>query len=400
VAQGYWTSGFLPGFAFLDYLFSAVDLSWALSPTLAALSLLLLAAVARRTFPDQPVLAVNLALLLLALSPQFLAMAMTKFAWTAHLCGSLFWLWLFTHPNRLLFLLTPVLGALLIGLHQPHVHPLMAAPFVLRLLYRWQWRAFAWFAACYLLGAWGWYRVFLLLRPSAFGAGGDLNNLLSTQTSSIVPIALSLIFATFHAVTLLAWTTPVMVPFLGLFLLTWKQQPALVQDSFFAVALTFLFYLSFPHPQGHGWGFRYLHAVYGLLALVAAAGGLALYREGWHSQVARVLAASVLFSLLVQIPWRIYEIRAMVRPLALTWNYIATRPTDFVIVRTSDFWYSWDLIRNDPWLRQKPLVFNGDKLTPAQWADLKSKGSVTVIGAEQVRDFGVILSDPQKAAAP
>ena len=140
--KGYWASGFLPGFASLDYIYSQGGLSWALSPTLAAISILLLASLARRIFPDDPVLAGNLAILLLALSPQFLAMAMTKFAWSAQLCGSLLWVWLFIHPNRILFLFTPILGALLIGLHQPHVHPLIAAPFVLRLAYTGRWRIF------------------------------------------------------------------------------------------------------------------------------------------------------------------------------------------------------------------------------------------------------------------
>ena len=397
---GYWASGFLPGFAYLDYLFSQIDSSWALSPTLAAFSLLLLAGVARRLFPDSPVLAANLAVLLLALSPQFLAMALTKFAWTAHLCGTLLWLWLFIQPNRILFLLTPILGVLLIGLHQPHVHPLVAAPFVLRLLYTRQWKAFSWFAAWYLVGAWAWYQVFLILRPTAFSTGGDLNNLLPASGFSFVPAVLSLIFATFHAVTLLAWTTPVLVPFLGLFLITWRQQPAVVQDGFLAACLTFLFYLSFPHTQGHGWGFRYLHAAYGLLALAAAAGALTLCRDGWNSQVTKALLASVVFSLLIQVPYRIYEIRAMVRPLALTSNYISSQSSDFVVIKTADFWYSWDLIRNDPWLRKKPLVFNGDKLTPEQWSDLSKRGTVTVIGADQVKGFGVILSEPKKTPSP
>jgi len=398
--KGYWASGFLPGFASLDYLFSEFDLSWALSPTLAALSILLLASLARRIFSDHSLLAANLAVLLLALSPQFLAMAMTKFAWTAHLCSTLLWVWLLTHPNRLLFLLTPILGALLIGLHQPHVHPLVAAPFVLRLMYTRQWKNFSWFVFWYLIGAWGWYQVFTLLRPTAFASGGDLNNLLLASGFSIIPVLLSLIFATFHAVTLLAWTTPVLVPFLGIFLFTWKQQPAVVCDGFLAACLTFFFYLFFPHPQGHGWGFRYLHSAYGLLALAAAGGALTLCREGWSGQVAKALLASVAFSLLVQIPYRIYEIRAMVRPLALTWNYISSRPSDFIIIKTSDFWYSWDLIRNDPWLKQRPLVFNGDKLTPEQWNDLSHKGTVTVIGANEVKDFGVILSDPKRSLAP
>lgn len=395
--KGYWASGFLPGFAGLDYIFSKIDLGWALSPSLAALSILLLAGLARRIFPDHPLLASNVAILLLALSPQFLAMAMTKFAWTAHLCGTLLWVWLFIHPNRLLFLLTPILGALLIGLHQPHVHPLVAAPFVLRLLYTRQWKNFSWFVVWYLIGAWGWYQVFVLLRPTAFAHGGDLSNFLPTHTLPIIPVALSFIFATFHAVTLLAWTTPVLVPFLGMFLLTWKKQPPVVQDGFLAVCLTFFFYLFFPHPQGHGWGFRYLHSVYGLLALAAAGGALTLCREGWSAQVSKALLAGAAFSLFLQIPYRIYEIRTMVRPLALTWNYISSQRCDFVIIKTSDFWYSWDLIRNDPWLQQKPFIFNGDKLTPGQREELSRKGTVIVIGAEEVKPFGVILSDPKKS---
>jgi hypothetical protein len=394
--KGYWASGFLPGFAGLDYIFSEFDLGWALSPTLAALSILLLASLARRTFPDNPTLAGNLAVLLLALSSQFLAMGMTKFAWTAHLCGSLLWVWLFIHPNRLLFLLTPVLGALLIGLHQPHVHPLAAAPFVLRLMYSRRWKDFSWFVLWYLIGAWGWYQVFSILRPTAFNSGGDLNNFLPTSAFSIVPVLLSLIFAACHALTLFAWATPVLVPFVGMIFFTWKQQPPVIRDGFLAVCLTFFFYLFFPHPQGHGWGFRYLHSVYGLLALVATGGAWTLCREGWNSQVAKALLASVAFSLLIQIPYRIYEIRTMVRPLALTWNYISRQSCDFVIIKTSDFWYSWDLIRNDPWLQQRPLVFNGYKLTREQWSDLSRKGTVIVIGADEVKGFGVILSDPQK----
>lgn len=179
--------------------------------------------------------------------------------------------------------------------------------------------------------------------------------------------------------------------------MTWKDHPPVVRDGFLAVGITFLFYLLFPHPQGHGWGFRYIHSVYGLLALAAAGGAIALCREGWSWPVSKGILASIAFSLFLQIPYRVYEIRTMVRPLALTWNFISSRPTDFVIIKTSDFWYSWDLIRNDPWLQQKPLIFNGAKLTPAQWSDLSRKGTVTIIGASDVKAFGVILSDPQKS---
>jgi hypothetical protein len=397
--SGTWASGFLPGSASLQFLFSQAGIDWAVSPVLAAVSLLLLAGVARRVFPQQPALAANIAVLLLAASPQFLAMAMTKFAWTAQLCGSLLWVWLLIHPNRILFLLTPILGALLIGLHQPHVHPLVAAPFVLRFLYTRQWKIFAWFTVWYLAGAWAWFQVYEMLRPNALGAGGDLSNMAHAGSFSLVPVLLAAIFATLHSITLLAWVTPIAVPLLGVFLLTWKEQPAVARDGFVAAALTFAFYLFFPHPQGHGWGYRYLHAAYGLLALAAAGGALALAREGWNSRLARALAASVVFSLLIQAPYRSDEIVALVRPLSLVSGFIARQKADFVLIRTGDFWYAQDLIRNDPWLKEKPFVFDADKLTPEQMAQLKGRRRVVVVGADDVKDFGVIVSDPKKPVA-
>jgi hypothetical protein len=395
--DGYWASGFLPGFASLDFLAKSLGLDGALSPILAGLSLLFLASVARRLFPTSPTFAANLAVVLLAVSPQFLAMAMTKFVWTAQLCGCLFWLWLLTHPRRPVFLFTPVFGALLIGLHQPHVHPLIAAPFVFRFLLERRWGVFAWFSGWYVLGAACWYPVFAMLRPAALDPGGDLHNFV-LGNSIFIEAILSLLFALFHAITLLAWTTPAIFPLVGLCLLTWKSQPAVIRDGAAAIVLTFLFYLSFPHPQGHGWGYRYLHAAYGLLVLAATAGGVVLRQQNRQVQLWRAVAVSVVFSVAVQLPYRAHEIDALTRPLALTSNYIETRPSDFVIIETSDFWYSWDLVRNDPWLLQRPLVFNGARLTSAQRAELYRRGSVTVVGANEVRTFGVILADPAKKA--
>jgi hypothetical protein len=116
--------------------------------------------------------------------------------------------------------------------------------------------------------------------------------------------------------------------------------------------------------------------------------------------VVKAVVASAVFSVLIQIPYRAYEIRTMVRPLSLASRYIESRPADFVIVETSDFWYSWDLIRNDPWLQKRPLVFDGTRLSPAALDALKAKGTVFFVGAKEVKPFGVILSDPTKPRAP
>lgn len=388
-SEGYWVSGFLPGSAFLNAVFDTFDLGWALSPILAGLSIVLLASLARRAFPEEAILASNSAVLLLACTPQFLIMSLTKFAWPAHLCGTLLWVWLFTHPNRWLFLLTPILGVFLIGLHQPHVHFLVAAPFLLRLLYTFRWKAMLWFGIWYAGGLWMWFHVYVMLRPIITGAGGDLGNL-------GFPVLVSIYIAVCHFITFYAWMTPILLPFVLIALITWRLQPPLVQDSILASAITFLFYLSFPHFQGHGWGYRFVHPAYGLMAL-AGAGGLIAWRHLYKSPLAvKALLFSVIFSLVIQIPYRIYEVRTMVPPLARAWAYIASRPCDFVIIKTSEFWYSCDLIRNDPWLKRKPFVFSAESLTDGQKADLASKGRVLVIGADEVRDTGVILSDPAK----
>jgi len=390
VDKGYWASEFLPGFASLDLLFKTFDVSWALSPVLAGLSILILASLAMRSFPDQGLLAGGLAAVLLAFCPQFLAMAMTKFAWTSHLFGSLLWVWLRTHPDRRLFLLTPILGVLHIGLHQPHVHLLVAAPFLLRLLFTRDWKAIAWFGNCYLIGCWAWYQVMLVLRPSSHGQVAELHYL-------SVPWVLSVAVTVFHAVTLFAWSTPIIWPLVLVMLGTWKKQPLVVRDSFLACCLTFLFYLTFPHEQGHGWGYRYMQPVYGFVVLSALGGAVALCRMGGKSLVLKAVAMSVLISACLQMPYRAYEIRTMVRPLALTSRFLEQQPADFVILKTSGFWYSWDLIRNDPWLKERPLIFDGAKLSADQVAALQKKGRVVVIGADEVKPFGVILSDPGKS---
>ena len=387
----YWASGFLPGYAFLNFLFNSLYLGWALGPLMAGASILLLASLGRRAFPKEAIFAANCAVLLLVCSPQFIAMALTKFAWPGHLCGTLLWVWLITHSKRSLFLLTPILGVFLIGLHQPQVHFLVAAPFLLRLLYRFQWRDMIWFGAWYLWGIWVWFHVYTMLRPSMTGVGGDLNNL-------GFPYALSIFITSCHFITFYAWMTPILLPLMLIAIANLRMQPALVWDSILAAALTFFFYLSFPHFQGHGWGYRFMHPAYGLLALVGAGGLVAWGRIYKTSIGVNALMCSAIFSLTLQLPYRIYELRTMVCPLAWTWDYVASRPSDFVLIKTSEFWYACDLIRNDPWLKKKPLVFDANGLSEEQVAKLHRLGTVSVVGANEARPFGVIISDPSKAA--
>ena len=89
-----WASAYLPVNAALHAVFSMAGDAWLTGPVLALLSLIMLHAVGRRTFPNRPD-ATFVAVILLATSSQFLFTAMTPYAMTAHLALNLAWLWLF-----------------------------------------------------------------------------------------------------------------------------------------------------------------------------------------------------------------------------------------------------------------------------------------------------------------
>ena len=155
------------------------------------------------------------------------------------------------------------------------------------------------------------------------------------------------------------------------------------------VALTLAFYLFFPYNQGHGWGYRYSYAVVGNLMLVAVAGLRALAASDGERRVARLIAVSLALSLVVQLPLRTVQGADAVRPLAASLAYIRALPADVVTVPVEQVWYGLDLLRNDPLLRNRPVVVHGNGA-----AALDSLASVTgrrvhVIRPEELTALGM-----------
>ena len=146
--EGTWISAYLPIYAALRTGFLALGVESLTGPALAGLSLVLIAAVARRLWPQEP-LAPLVAVVLLASSTQFLITSMTSYAYPAHLCFNLAWLYFYCRGDRLGYLVTPWIGFFALGLHNPFVHALFVAPFLLALVWRRNWRLTLYFGAVY-----------------------------------------------------------------------------------------------------------------------------------------------------------------------------------------------------------------------------------------------------------
>jgi hypothetical protein len=154
-APNTWISPYLPGYSAVRALFHLGGAQWMTNPCLAMLTVLAMVGVSSRLWPSSKVNQ-GLALLMLVTSPQFLINSMTSYAYPAHLCVNLFWLWLYSRNDRLGLMLAPWVGVLAMGLHQPVVHVLFAAPFLVRLLWSRSWRLRIYTVCIYTAGSLFW----------------------------------------------------------------------------------------------------------------------------------------------------------------------------------------------------------------------------------------------------
>lgn len=370
-----WYPGYLPLASALYALFDLVALGPWSNALLAGGSVALTAAIARRAWPEDRH-APGLAALLLATSPQLLITAMTPYSMTAHLFFNLLWLWLFLADTRRGHLLTALVGLIAVGLHQPHVHPLFIAPFMLSLLWQRRWRlAFgyaAWYAAVLLL--WIFWKDFATwwvtggggIGGTSAGASGasvldQIKGLIANYQGLRYPLIL------INLTRFFAWLSPLAVLLLIPALYGLHQAPYVVRMLLWSLLLTILGHLLLMPGQGHGWGYRYLHVHLGSMALIGVWGWLwarqSLVLEGWRN-FSRVGTVLVLAGVLIATPLHALQTRAFVKPFADADIFIKRLPVDLVFVDPLNTWFLVDVIRNDPLLRNSPKVIMV-QLTPS-----------------------------------
>lgn len=354
-AAGGLLSLYLPVNATLRAPFELLGMGPFANAVLAGCTVLGLAAAARRIWPHDDRTA-RIAVLSLALSPQFLLMAMTAYAMPPHLLANVVWLALYLAGTRRAVLLLPVVGALALGLHNPFPHALFVAPFLLRMLRDRRHRALAYLAAVYAVGCVAWVAWYLTMHPVGAAAGG-LASVFALPDLGSVEVQL------IGGLLLLTWNVPFIA--LGVWTVgrTWAVQPAAIRDLAWGVVLTLGFYLFFPSDPHHGWGYRYAHGIVASLALLSAQGlrQLAAVGPGARRLVARWTTIGLAGAALLLVPLRARQASEFVRPHAEVHAWLRARDAAVVVVPDTALWYGLDLVRNTPWL-ERPVVLRASEL--------------------------------------
>lgn len=374
-----WNSSYLPVYAAMRALFQSVQLQSLLNPLLAAITLIALYGVARNIWPAARGNA-WVAIALLASSTQFLLMSMTSYAMPAHLALNTIWLWLYSRPERRIFYLVPFIGVLAIGLHQPTVHALFAAPFLLRLVWQRRWGQVFFFGAVYLAGCATWYLWWNNYQTPSAGGVRSFFQLFNARMAIIQPMNLLL---------LLSWLSlpTALLAILG-FRRSFRISPFL-QDCAFSCIITFGFYYFFFAAQAHGWGYRYFYGMLSCLVLIAIVGWNFLSQMIGDHRAKIFVCAGVAASFLVQFPLRCVQVERFVRPYARTAALLHAIPAEVVAFDPRDAWYSADLVRNDPFLQERPIVVSLFRLTPKQVAVLQNAGTVRLLDREVLTRLGM-----------
>ncbi|MEE8271772.1 MAG: hypothetical protein V3R98_08590 [Alphaproteobacteria bacterium] len=392
-----WGSGYRPVFAALRALFSLASLGALTNTFLTAMSVVLVAAIARKLWPDRRDAAV-LAAVLLATSPQFLFTGMTGFAWPAHLCLNLLWLWLYLRDDTAGHVLAALVGVAAAGLHQIQAHAFFVLPFMLALLQDKRWRLAAWYGGVYAAGhlTWiFWQDIALLLTAEPGTADPGRSRGVGYVTDSLALFAilkpLTVPLMGLNLLRMLAWVNLALVPLIVVALRPWSAAPPVVRLLALGFVFSLIPYVLVMPNQMYGLGYRYFHGLLGNMALLAAYGWIKLSKAESRElfSAKRVIAGLTVITLAVGVPLRALQVEGLVGPIAAATRYVASRPADAVLVDYTAVWIGPSLVRNDPYLRNRPLVFALNRMTPEQILDVCGRFSVEVVDYYDVAAFGV-----------
>lgn len=398
-------SAYLPGNAVLQALFGLVGFAALANAVLGGVAVVAMMGIARRLWPDRPDAAV-VAVVLLATSSQFLVNAMTPYAMTAHLAFNLTWLWLFLRDDRIGHGGAACVGFFACGLHQVIFHPLFIAPFVLHLWTSRRWRLAAFYTATYAAICIFWvlaHQMMLGLAHLSPAAGTDAG------AGSFVSLTLELLRGcNWSGLSLMAenlmrfvtWQNPLVLPFAVLAAGALVRGDATLRALAVGILLVVVAMSILLPYQGLGWGYRYLHGLLGSVCLLATQGWVratTAIPEKQKKAAWSVFWGAGVFSLLVLFAGRAYEAHRFVSPYAAGMRAIERKGVDVVIVDASQLYYGSDLVRNDPFLRNRPKVLALRQLDQPLIRSLCNRYRVATFDHRDGAVVGIPKSGPEEA---
>ena len=387
------------------------DPSWT-NPLLAASAILATFGVARRLWPTHLDVAV-ISALLVATSSQVLVTSMTSYAMTAHLALNMIWLWFFLRDDKIGHGAAITTGFLASGLHELIFHLLFAAPFIVRLWASRRQRLALIYIASYSAICLFWidyWKVMLawqgITGPVSDNAGplyfaARVMRLLQDFRWTGSDLMLK------NVLRFVAWQSPALLPLGVLAYPAIRRDAGIARELLAGLLLTLVALFILQPYQGHGWGYRYLHGLIGSAALLGGYGWIALSNRISREEAGATSTAFVICSAIawfVLLPVHAMQAHDFVTPYARAMKAIKNAPTDVVIVDESGLLFAEDLVRNDPFLRNRPKVLALSNLTKAEIEHLCTHYSVATFDYTQALAFGIMpnnqatkFGDPARA---
>lgn len=411
-------SEYSPGHAAILAPFVFLGIPWALNPLLTAVSVVLLAGLARRAFGTR---ASGWAILFALTSPILTAYGISFYAMPAHGAANLLFATLLACPTLGRVAAAGGIGGFALALHNPLPHFGFAVPWLAWLAWRSdRWKTIPLIALCYAVVFLpidvGWRYVEQSIKADRVVHIGAVRSATSDREPGVgvvprspvgdVTIAVGKVagprpslvslhrwmetvqhmwghFSVLKVPTLgqlveqrgsvllreIAWDTPglLVLACLGAWL---RRREPLAKLLALSGLSTFLIYTFIPVSGGHGWGYRYFVQAWCCLPFLASGVATGLddlsrggnQEDGQFADMLRRCGLAAVLTLAVCLPVRLWQIhgfitehRSNLPPLPGKTEADAEAVVRFFDVQ--DGWFFFDLIRNDPFLRHGLYTF-------------------------------------------
>jgi hypothetical protein len=381
VVSDYW-----PGFALLLTPFMKLGIPWMLNPIISAGTILLLFYYVRKILPDT--VSAAWAVLLTISSSVFMVNGISYYSMSAHLFFNLLYAILLLEISPLRLFSAGLVGSFALVLSNPIPHIAFALPWIFWIaLKKKRIRNIGILFAGYLplsliIGfGWVWLENFIandrggsaiahqeIARLQLFQAKINAALFDSNHTVGFLlgkmhdlfkgvvqfPNRELLMARLMGCLKIFAWSIPGLPLLAVMGIRNAKCHPHLKLWGG-AAALTLFFYLFVTYDQGHGWGYRYFHSVWLALPLMSAAFLTATkLREAafWRG----FICYASLLSLVLCSGLRFFQVHQFIEQHLSQLPIFEKNKKYICIIKSEEGYYSQDLIRNDPFLREPVMM--------------------------------------------
>lgn len=362
--RGGWISDYLPFNAALRGLVGLIGTPYLLGPLMTLLGALALWDCVKQLWPDDND-AACLALLLYLGSSQVLFAGMTSYAMPGHLALDLCWLALFLRRTVIADIGALAIGFVATGLHQPLMHPMFIAPFLIMMVIERRWdRAATYFIGYAAIGTfWLWWPTWIwsLVQSDAHAlrpVGVDYMTRLTRVLREGDPMGMPNMVA--NVLRFIGWQHLLLVPLMIAGIRQYRTDPMIASLAAGIVITTVVMAIILPY-QGHGFGYRYLHGLIGNAILLAVYGWKTL--GGAVGQWRTLLLRTTFAGFVVIMPLQAWMAHASYATAAQTSARIEAIDADYVIIGRLDAPNASDLVINPAQLQRRPLLLVRDELT-------------------------------------